>query len=113
MLTNSSLSSINYSRHNSNIKNHNVFFQTEISNRIAALEAQVVVRDGPSFNGTGNNPHNPLRPSMKLDLPHSDGSNPVSWIFKINQYFDFHRTPDDQRVRLASFSMEGEALTWY
>jgi hypothetical protein len=37
----------------------------------------------------------------------------MNWIFKISQFFDYHQTPDAQRLRLASFYMEGEALTWY
>ena len=37
----------------------------------------------------------------------------MSWIFKINQFFDFHQTPEEQRLRIASFYMEGEALTWF
>jgi hypothetical protein len=50
---------------------------------------------------------------MKLDIPRFDGSDAMGWIFKINQFFDYHHTPDDQRLRIASFYMEGEALTWF
>lgn len=59
-------------------------------------------------------PPQPFAPTtIKLDIPRFDGKDPLSWIFKINQFFEFHRTPEDQRLRLASFYMEGEALTWF
>jgi hypothetical protein len=48
-----------------------------------------------------------------LEIPRFDGTDPLGWIFKINQFFDYHLTPDDQRLRIASFYMEGEALTWF
>ncbi|MCH81119.1 retrovirus-related pol polyprotein from transposon opus [Trifolium medium] len=51
--------------------------------------------------------------TIKLDIPRFDGSDPLGWIFKITQFFDYHSTPDDQRLRIASFYMEGEALTWF
>jgi hypothetical protein len=68
----------------------------------------------PGFNIHDGQPHQPFTPSaIKLDIPRFDGTDPLSWIFKISQFFDFHQTPDDQRLRLASFYMEGEALTWF
>ncbi|MCI42167.1 retrotransposon-derived protein PEG10-like, partial [Trifolium medium] len=51
--------------------------------------------------------------SIKLDIPRFDGSDPMGWIFKINQFFDYHLTPDEQRLRIASFYMDGEALPWF
>jgi hypothetical protein len=51
--------------------------------------------------------------SIKLDIPRFDGTEALGWIFKINQFFDFHRTPEEQRLNIASFYMEGDALTWY
>ncbi|KAK2387384.1 hypothetical protein QL285_061173 [Trifolium repens] len=58
-------------------------------------------------------PHGFGHTSIKLEIPRFDGTEAVGWIFKINQFFDFHRTPDDQWLNIASFYMEGEALTWY
>ena len=50
---------------------------------------------------------------MNLDVPRFDGSNAPAWIFKINQFFDYHRTPEDERLQVASFYLEGTALSWY
>jgi len=71
----------------------------------------------PGFNNTNHHgpgpPNHYANTTTKLDIPRFDGSDPLGWIFKINQFFEFHNTPEDQRIRMASFYMEGEALTWY
>ncbi|CAJ2668471.1 uncharacterized protein LOC123905356 [Trifolium pratense] len=50
---------------------------------------------------------------MKLDVPIFDGSDAMGWIFKISQFFEFHDTPEADRLTIASFYMEGPALGWY
>ena len=50
---------------------------------------------------------------MNLEVPRFDGSNAPAWIFKINQFFDYHRTPDDERIQVASFYLDGAALSWF
>lgn len=58
-------------------------------------------------------PPNPPPPRMKLDVPRFDGSDAMGWIFKINQFFDYHQTSEEDRLTVASFYMEGQALSWY
>lgn len=53
------------------------------------------------------------RPPVKLDVPRFDGTDPLGWIFKITQFFDFQSTPDEDRITMASFYMDGPALSWY
>jgi len=68
-------------------------------------------RLGPPGFGPKYSEITPFPPtSIKLDIPRFDGSDPLGWIFKIKQFFDFHHTSKDQRLRIASFYMEGEAL---
>jgi hypothetical protein len=50
---------------------------------------------------------------VHLDFPSFDGENPAAWTYKVNQFFDYYNTPLYQRVRMASFHMEGEALVWF
>jgi hypothetical protein len=50
---------------------------------------------------------------LRLDFPRFDGDNPSGWSYKVNQFFDYYQTPLYQRVRMASFHMEGEALVWF
>ncbi|GAU29612.1 hypothetical protein TSUD_164620 [Trifolium subterraneum] len=52
-------------------------------------------------------------PRMKLDVPKFDGTDAMGWIFNISQFFDYHQTPEDERLTVASFYMDGPALSWY
>lgn len=50
---------------------------------------------------------------MKLDVPRFDGHNPLGWIFKISQFFDYQGIPKLERLTIASFYMDGPTLSWY
>jgi len=50
---------------------------------------------------------------MKLDVPRFDGTEPLGWIFKINQFFEYHGTPEQDRLTVALFYMEGRTLAWF
>jgi hypothetical protein len=50
---------------------------------------------------------------MKLEVPRFDGFDALGWIFKISQFFDFHQTPNHDRLTIASFYMDGPALGWF
>ena len=34
--------------------------------------------------------------NLKLEVPRFDGTYPIGWIFKINQFFNYHQVPDTQ-----------------
>lgn len=49
-----------------------------------------------------------------MDFPHfGDGDEPLSWIYKAKQYFDFFHIDDSKKVKMASFHLEGEPLQWF
>jgi len=50
---------------------------------------------------------------LKLEVLRFDGSDPAGWIFKISQFFEYHATPDHERLTIASFYMEGTVLAWF
>ncbi|XP_021618816.1 uncharacterized protein LOC110619611 [Manihot esculenta] len=51
---------------------------------------------------------------VKLDFPHFDEKeDPTSWICRAEQFFQFHQTPDEDQVEIASFHMVGDAQLWY
>ncbi|KAL5175433.1 hypothetical protein HKD37_08G021640 [Glycine soja] len=50
---------------------------------------------------------------LKLDVPRFDGHDPLGWIFKISQFFDYQGIPEPERLTIASFYMDGPALSWY
>lgn len=47
------------------------------------------------------------------ELPKFDSINPHSWIFKIEEYYEFFRAIGSQRVRFTVFTMDNEAFEWY
>ena len=51
--------------------------------------------------------------SVKLDFPHFSGDDPVSWVYKANQYFGYYQTLVTKKLLIASFHMELEALIWF
>nr|GMC77790.1 Transposon Ty3-G Gag-Pol polyprotein [Ipomoea batatas] len=51
--------------------------------------------------------------SMRLDIPKFDGTDAQRWIFQIQEYFDYHQTPEPHRLQMAGFCLEGDASEWY
>lgn len=47
---------------------------------------------------------------VNLDFPKFDSIDPTNWVLKAQQYFAFGQIPDNQRVPIAYFHMEGKAL---
>ena len=77
------------------------------ASRFNPLQAQPEVSSFPA-SGSLAAPHR-----MKLDVPRFDGSDAAGLIFKITQFFEYHTTPDHERLTIASFYMEGQALAWF
>lgn len=48
-----------------------------------------------------------------LDFPHFNREDPTGWIYKVEQFFHYQRTAREERVVLASFHLQDEALQWY
>lgn len=79
-------------------------------------QAQGILGPGPRHERTGSFGDDSSLSrtfNVKLDLPRFDSSDPHGWIFRAEEYFDFHEMPDDQRVRIVSFTMEDKASEWY
>lgn len=53
----------------------------------------------------------PLR--TKIEFLRFAGDDPTEWFNRVAQFFEFQRTPEDQKVSLAAFHMEGEANQWW
>ena len=56
-----------------------------------------------------NHPHN----AVKIDIPRFDGRDPLGWIFKITQLFQYQNTPEEERIIVASLYLDSAALSWY
>lgn len=82
----------------------------EILNRASPFSSPQLNLDPHSTHST---PIPATTHKMKLEVPRFDGTNPLEWIFKITQYFEYHGTLDRDRLTIASFYMEGRTLAWY
>ncbi|XP_035549720.1 uncharacterized protein LOC118349417 [Juglans regia] len=51
--------------------------------------------------------------TAKLEFPRFSGDDPTEWFNRVNQFFEFQNTPDNQKVTLASYHLEGEANQWW
>ena len=89
----------------------------DLSSKIDAIAEQIAVLTTanpppPTPTPTNTNLTYPM-PRMKLDVPKFNGTDAPGWIFKISQFFDYHQTPEEERLTVASFYMDGPALSWY
>ncbi|CAJ2628046.1 unnamed protein product [Trifolium pratense] len=80
-----------------------------IIEQLAALTSQASSSSPPLPPPPPLSPHPlfALPPRMKLDVPKFDGTDAMGWIFKISQLFDYHNTPENDRLTVTSFYMEG------
>jgi hypothetical protein len=51
--------------------------------------------------------------TLQLDFMKFDGMDPMDWIQKAQQFFNYGNTPKDQKVPISAFYMQVKALTWY
>ena len=66
----------------------------------------------PKFTPTPT-PASCSRSHMKLEIPRFDGSDPMGWIFKATQFFEYQNLPDQEKIIVARFYMESPALSWF
>ncbi|KAL4204105.1 hypothetical protein AMTRI_Chr01g108020 [Amborella trichopoda] len=51
---------------------------------------------------------------VKLDFPCFNGEEDrTSWTCRVEQFFQFHQTPEEEQVALASFHLKGDAQLWF
>ncbi|XP_018843425.2 uncharacterized protein LOC109007962 [Juglans regia] len=75
-------------------------------------------REGETDDGSGgvyctNIPDRSNMRQIKLDFSRFGGKDPAAWIYRANQYFLYHQVPPGQRIFIASFHMDNDALVWF
>ena len=85
------------------------FLNTKINSLIDQIAA---ITTNPSSPSPSSQPSpSPIhRPHMKLDAPRFNGHDPLGWIFKISQFFDYQAILEQEPLTVASFYMDGSAL---
>ncbi|KAK2416226.1 hypothetical protein P8452_61193 [Trifolium repens] len=68
--------------------------------------------DESSHGGANSNRSFQVR-AVKLDFPRFDGKNVLNWIFKAEQFFDYHNTPDSDRLVISSVHLDHDVVPWY
>ncbi|VFQ69620.1 unnamed protein product [Cuscuta campestris] len=63
---------------------------------------------GPEASHGGN----PIS-KLKIDMPKCDGSDPLGWLFKDQEYFTFYGIPEESRLSAVCLMLEGAALDWF
>ena len=51
--------------------------------------------------------------AVRLEFHKFKGENPLRWVFKFHQFFQLYNTPPNQKIWLASYHTEDEALVWF
>jgi len=49
----------------------------------------------------------------KREFPIFEGEDVLKWIYKCNQYFDMEETVEQDKLKLASYYLDGMALCWH
>lgn len=51
--------------------------------------------------------------SVKVDFPRFEGIDVFNWIFKAEQYFDYYRVEEGEKIQLAIIHFDGQVVPWY
>ena len=51
--------------------------------------------------------------NLKLEFPRFQGEDPTCWVYQANQFFSYQNMPEHQRVIMASYHLDGDALIWF
>ncbi|GAU45358.1 hypothetical protein TSUD_239070 [Trifolium subterraneum] len=79
-----------------------------------AIQTFMSKPSGESSHGAMNSNKSPFQVrSVKLDFPRFDGKNVLNWIFKAEQFFDYHNTPDPDRLMIASVHLDQDVVPWF
>ena len=65
---------------------------------------------GPPSVASFDHPH-PLQ--LKLHFPKFNGEDPIGWLYRAEQYFEFQNIRAAQRVQLVAFHLKGIASQWF
>jgi hypothetical protein len=67
-----------------------------------------------SFHGASSSAKPPFQVRyVKLDFPRFDGKNVLNWIFKAEQFFDYHNTSDVDQLVIASVHLDHDVVPWF
>nr|GEY34178.1 hypothetical protein [Tanacetum cinerariifolium] len=90
----------------------------QLTQMLQKLEERLNNGEGPSQR-RDNGGHNGANTSgtygrlTKIEFPKFDGDDVLSWLYRVNNFFDMDNIVDEQKIRLVSMHMFGKALNWH
>ena len=83
--------------------------QTAMNSKVDSILEHLRLHDSGRNAANIANHQNHQRNSVKLDIPRFDGRDPLGWIFKITQLFQYQNTSEEERITVASLYLDGVA----
>lgn len=86
-------------------------FTQTFTNQLQQIQEQVnVIQDRDN-----RPPHRQIEQVQKpkLVFPHFEGGDPTEWLYKVNKFFEYHKTPEAQKLSLTAIHLDGVASSWY
>ncbi|GJW64147.1 retrotransposon-related protein [Tanacetum coccineum] len=88
--------------------------QTDVFHpQIAALAADLQAAKLIQSHHGGGDQGSLLPRSMRFEVPKFNRTEPESWIFTIQEYFDLLQTIEDQRLNVVGFNLVGSTVEWF
>ena len=91
--------------------------QNSIAQLLTHSQTGVAHYASPQGSYIGNYPSHGFRPPpfrrTHFDLPKFDGSDVLSWIFSVDQYFDFYRVLEEEQIPIAAMHLTGMVVPWF
>ncbi|KAJ1380495.1 Retrotransposon gag domain [Sesbania bispinosa] len=90
--------------------------ETSIGTITRALDSITLSVERLSQPQPHGSPHHPPpfhTRQVKLDFPKFDGTDPLHWLFRAEQFFSYYDTPDLQPLTIAGIHFEESVIPWF
>lgn len=51
--------------------------------------------------------------NINIHMPRFDGNDVEDWLFQVRRFFIYNKTPEEQKLLMASFHIDGIARKWF
>ncbi|WVZ02838.1 hypothetical protein V8G54_023644 [Vigna mungo] len=88
--------------------------QNELNSKLDSIIARLsqVNHTSPKSQSPPSSSSMFFKPHMNLEVPQFDGHDATGWIFKITQFFEYHSTPEEDRLKFQWVQKNGMIPSW-
>lgn len=72
-----------------------------------------IKNEGKTNKSGGDESSNVRNKLKKVEMLVFSGSDPDSWLFRANRYFQIHKLTDSEKLTVMVISFDGATLDWY